>query len=179
MAAVGEQRQRAARGADPLEHLDRARLRVGPAVVAAVGERAVDVEHEPANLIQAQAVKHGAAGTARTVKHGVKPWVASLGQLEIGEAGAGQLLEQGDQRGCARGGRRARAGPAPGLDHRVDLLFGHGQAQQQLLLGDAPAEPLSRAVEADRLEVAQLGGLRAREHASRRSPGRPARPSSP
>jgi len=54
VAAVGEQHQRSPGGADPLEHLDRARLRVGAAVGISVHERPIDVEHEPAYVVEPQ-----------------------------------------------------------------------------------------------------------------------------
>ena len=65
VAAVGEQHQRAPRRADPREHLDSARLGAPAAVGAAMHERPVDVEHEAADIIQPQAVKHGARPPSR------------------------------------------------------------------------------------------------------------------
>ena len=65
MAAVREQHEPAAGRTDPLEHLDRARLRVARVRRATVHERAVDVEHEPANVIEAQAVTHDARAPSR------------------------------------------------------------------------------------------------------------------
>src|SRR6185312_16723897 len=73
---------------------------------------------------------------------------AVVGELELRDRRpAGELLDQRDQRAATgpSGGGRGRL--LARLDHRVDLLAGHGQAQEQLLLGDALAESLARAVE--------------------------------
>ena len=59
MAAVGEQHQPAPRGADPLEHLDCARLGAAAPIRPAVQEGSVDVEHEPAHTVEPQIVRHG------------------------------------------------------------------------------------------------------------------------
>ena len=149
--------ERAAGGADPLEHLDRAGLGVGAAVGTAVRERPVDVEHEPAHILAAvrQARRHTTVSSPS--------WVSSKSEMAGRRASSGAGVTSG-----LRPGRAAGAGAGLGVarrDHRVDLLAGHGQAQQQLLLGDPPAEPLTRAVEADRLQVAQLARLRPRQDA--------------
>jgi hypothetical protein len=52
VAAVREQDQRAAGGADPFQHLNRARQRDGAEVGAAVDHRAVDVEDEPLDVVE-------------------------------------------------------------------------------------------------------------------------------
>src|ERR1700735_4269140 len=69
-----------------------------------------------------------------------------------------EAAKQRDQRRAAgvRGGDGCprRLAVARG-DHRVDLLGGHRQPQQQLLLGDSRSEALARAVETERLAPRQ------------------------
>src|SRR3954447_12452032 len=80
---------------------------------------------------------------------------------------AGDLVQKPHERvaGWVGAKSRRRALAARGLEHRVDLLGRHRQAQQQLLVGDAGPEPLARAVERERLEPSQLLRPRRREHA--------------
>src|SRR3954447_9736914 len=75
----------------------------------------------------------------------------------------GQLAQQTHDR-VASGPRRGR-GLAAGRHHRVDLLARHRQAQQQLLVQYAGSEALARALEAERLDAAQLRRPRRRQHA--------------
>ena len=127
---------------------------------------------KPRDVVEAQAV------------HATSPHHASRRpSLSVSSEIAGrsrQLLQQRDERraaGARRGQRpRAVAGAVVARrDHRVDLLLGHRQPQQQLLLGDPLAEALARAVERQRLQIAELARLRARRAPGRRSAGRPAR----
>ena len=103
VAAVGEQHERPSRGADPLEHLDARRAADGRGRPAAVHERAVDVEHEPADVVEAQAVKPSSTAP----HHGV---AALVSELELGDRRpACELAQQRHERARARGGPRASA----------------------------------------------------------------------
>ena len=57
-----------------------------------------------------------------------------------------------------------RRGRRAALDHRIHLLLGHRQPEQQLLVGDPLPEPGARSLQVDRLEVAQLLDAGPRQH---------------
>src|SRR4051812_2262685 len=73
------------------------------------------------------------------------------------------LVQQPHER-VAAGARSGGPLAARGLEHRVDLLGGHRHPEQELLVGDARAVSLARAVEAQRLEPPELLGPRRGEH---------------
>ena len=149
VAAVREDGERPAGGADLREHLERARLHVR-LLACPLHERPVDVEHEPAARRQV-ARRH----TTRS-----SPFCTRSCVIDLRFATSWRSVTTGwpsDRTGGgARGRRRA---------DRVHLLLRHRQPQQQLLVGDPRAEALARALEVQRLEVAQLLGARPREHA--------------
>ena len=143
VAAVREERERPARRGDPVEHLARAGddvHLVGPARWTSVPSMS----------------KTNAADVVKT--HGATPpgrrpcWTR---RYEIDRRRSTSRRRRTSGSPPVIGARSRPLGDRRRGAHRVDLLLRHRQPQQQLLVGDAIAEARARAVEADRLRVAQ------------------------
>ena len=156
VAAVREEHERPAGRADPLEHLDGAGLDVH-VLALSVHERPVDVEHEALDVVKS----HGATPRRSS------PFCTRSCVIDGRFATSCSSVTTG----CRPPARRAATGlDRRGREHRVHLLLRHRQPQQQLLVGDPRAEAGPRALEVQRLEVAELLA-----RAAARGRGRPRR----
>ena len=173
VAAVGEQHQRPPGGADPLEHLD---ARPADGRPRPSGPRWTSVPSTSNTNPRTSSSRRPSAATAPHHPVGV------LDEREMRDrSGAlAELLAAAVTTGPASRGVAAAAVAVPrARDHRVDLLGGHRQAEQQLLLGDPAPEPLARASRLIGSRSRSLRRLRARRARARRSRGRPAPAGSP